>query len=480
MKTKIYFRVDALKGFGQGHLVRCLALAEMLKTNFDCVFLAKIDVAAIAKSIDQKGFSRIEVPSNYLNIDEAEWIKNNYLTGEEILVLDAYYFRTDYQEVVRSGAGKLVCIDDIHDTHFLADAIINHGGGIQPEDYHCEKRTKLYLGLDYLILRKAFFESSQRLNTNPQINTILICLGGEDPKNDTLSVLAQCENVAGIKSCKVVLGSAFRHEDALDTFRQESSLNIEIFRNLSAVSMASLMQACDTAICPPSTVALEYLSIGGNLFLHQTANNQQYLQAFLLNEGLAFSAKEIGQIPLADLFSARNKQRNAIDGESPSRLLRVFQKLELELNTQFRLATMKDVQLYFDWANDKNTRQQSFSSEPIPFQEHSEWFVGKMNNGKCRLYVMEYKGVSVGQIRFDIEDNKAKISYSLDANYRGKGLGRFLLKGGMKKVKEDLPAVEQIIGYVKSDNHASVYVFQKLNFVKNENAKSNFEFSQAV
>ena len=93
---------------------------------------------------------------------------------------------------------------------------------------------------------------------------------------------------------------------------------------------------------------------------------------------------------------------------------------------------------------------------------------------------MEYKGVPVGQIRFDIEENKAKISYSLDANYRGKGLGRFLLKGGMKKVKEDLPAVEQIIGYVKSDNHASVNVFQKLNFVKNENAKPNFEFSQAV
>ncbi len=480
MKTKVYFRVDALNGFGQGHLVRCLALAEILKPNFDCLFLTKIDVAAVAKKIDQKGFAQIEVPRNCLNTEEAKWIKNNYLTGKEMLVLDAYYFRTEYQEIVQSAAGKLVCIDDIHDTHFLADAIINHGGTVKPDDYRCEKDTKLCLGLDYLILRNAFFESPQRLNTNPQINTILICLGGEDPNNDTLNVLTQCENLSGIKNCKVVLGSAYRHEDVLNEFCKKSTLNIEVFRNLPAIAMALLMQRCDTAICPPSTVALEYLTIGGNLFLHQTADNQQYLQAFLLNEGLAFPTKEIGKIPLADLFSARIKQRNTIDRKSPSRLLRLFQKLDLELNVSFRLATVEDLEQYFFWANNKATRKQSFSSEPISFQQHSEWFVGKLNDENCKLYVMEYKGEPVGQIRFDVKDNKAQISYSLDEKYRGKGLGGFLVEGGTEKLKADLPTVEKIIGYVKTDNIASVKVFQKLNFIKNENTKSNFKFSQAV
>lgn len=480
MKTKVYFRVDALKGFGQGHLVRCLALAEILKPNFDCVFLTKIDVTAVANKIIKKGFNLIEVPANYLNIDEAKWIKEQYLRGNEILVLDAYYFRTDYQKEIRAAVGKLVCIDDIHDTHFLADVIINHGGGVEMDDYSCEKQTKLCLGLDFLILRKAFFDVPKRLNTNQQINTILICLGGEDPDNDTLKVLEKCKGINGLKKCIVVLGPAYRHRIDLADYCQKSTMNIEVFRNVSAISMASLMQQCDTAICPPSTVALEYISIGGNLFLYQTADNQKYLKTYLLSEGLAFDVEKISEILSPELFSARNKQRSAIDGKSPPRLLRLFQNLELELNTSFRLANLKDLKLYFEWANDKSTRQQSFSTEPISLQQHFRWFLDKINSRKHKLYVMEYKGIPVGQIRFDIINNKAKISYSLDANYRGKGLGRRLLQGGMAKVKNDLPELVQIVGYVKPNNLASVSVFHKLNFIKNKNHQSNFKFSKTI
>jgi len=244
--------------------------------------------------------------------------------------------------------------------------------------------------------------------------------------------------------------------------------------------MASLMRQCDTAICPPSTVALEYLSIGGNLFLHQTAENQQYLKKYLLTEGLAFSAKELGTKSLAELFFARNRQRSAIDKKSPLRLLRLFQSLDLELNVHFRLATIDDTELYFKWANEKSTRQQSFNSEPIPFQQHCNWFIAKLNSDACKLYIMEYQGTPVGQIRFDIKNKNAKISYALDVNYRGKGLGRLLLKGGVRRMKKDLPQITQIVGYVKPENLASVNVFQKLNFIKAKDPQSNFKFSQAV
>ena len=38
MKRKIYFRADASASIGYGHFIRTLALADMLKDDFDCTF----------------------------------------------------------------------------------------------------------------------------------------------------------------------------------------------------------------------------------------------------------------------------------------------------------------------------------------------------------------------------------------------------------------------------------------------------------
>ena len=41
MKKKIYFRADAGQSIGYGHFIRTLALADMLKDDFDCVFFTQ-------------------------------------------------------------------------------------------------------------------------------------------------------------------------------------------------------------------------------------------------------------------------------------------------------------------------------------------------------------------------------------------------------------------------------------------------------
>lgn len=37
-KRKIYFRADAGYGIGYGHFIRTLALADMLRNEFECTF----------------------------------------------------------------------------------------------------------------------------------------------------------------------------------------------------------------------------------------------------------------------------------------------------------------------------------------------------------------------------------------------------------------------------------------------------------
>ena len=43
----------------------------------------------------------------------------------KIVVLDGYHFDTNYQTKIKQKGCKLVCIDDLHDKHFVADIIIH-------------------------------------------------------------------------------------------------------------------------------------------------------------------------------------------------------------------------------------------------------------------------------------------------------------------------------------------------------------------
>ena len=41
MKRKIFFRADAGQEIGYGHFIRTLALADMLRDDFDCTFFTR-------------------------------------------------------------------------------------------------------------------------------------------------------------------------------------------------------------------------------------------------------------------------------------------------------------------------------------------------------------------------------------------------------------------------------------------------------
>lgn len=55
------------------------------------------------------------------------------------------------------------------------------------------------------------------------------------------------------------------------------------------------------------------------------------------------------------------------------------------------------------------------------------------------------------------------INYSLDKNYRGKGLGKWILKKGITAFRKNRPNLE-IVGFVKFENIASAVTFRSLGF----------------
>ena len=92
MKSKILIRADGSPQIGLGHLVRCFALAQMLKVDFEIIFYCRQIPNAMIAEIKSQGFSCIEIDR------EGEFL--DQLSEDTISVLDGYNFDTDYQRKI--------------------------------------------------------------------------------------------------------------------------------------------------------------------------------------------------------------------------------------------------------------------------------------------------------------------------------------------------------------------------------------------
>ena len=133
----------------------------------------------------------------------------------------------------------------------------------------------------------------------------------------------------------------------------------------------------------------------------------------------------------------------------------------------------KDCRLIWEWSNDPDVRAVSFSHEPIPYQDHVKWFKSKLKDIDCYFYIAEdINQKPVGQVRYDLEGNEARISVSLDRKFRGKGYGTLLIKLASQKLFV-VADVDVIHAYVRRANQASVKAFKKAGFIILENTVIN-------
>jgi RimJ/RimL family protein N-acetyltransferase len=130
-----------------------------------------------------------------------------------------------------------------------------------------------------------------------------------------------------------------------------------------------------------------------------------------------------------------------------------------------RVATSADVRLYFDWANDPATRQNSFNTDPISFDAHQAWFSRKLTDPDALLLVFETPdNVPTGQVRFERQPNsKVVIGISVDAAFRGMGLAPVLLEEACLVYRRQQGNVP-ITAYIKPDNQASIRAFVRAGF----------------
>ncbi|WP_302608108.1 UDP-2,4-diacetamido-2,4,6-trideoxy-beta-L-altropyranose hydrolase, partial [uncultured Bacteroides sp.] len=245
---KIYFRADASATIGYGHFIRTLALADMLKDGFDCTFFTCHPTSYQV--------SEMEKVCPFIPLQEethsADFL--SHLQGDEIVVLDNYFFTTDYQRAIKQKGCRLVCIDDMHDKHYVADVVINHGV-TNEKLFSIEPYTQLCLGYDWALLRFPFLQPPQRQQKDRKIEKAVVCFGGSDKNNLTERFVSFLQKEPSVKQIVAIVGDKYQTDNVSQSYSK-----VQYRHNLSASEMSDIFSQSDVAFLSASTVCLEALS----------------------------------------------------------------------------------------------------------------------------------------------------------------------------------------------------------------------------
>lgn len=311
---KILIRVDATPQIGTGHVMRCLALAQGLKRAGHKVIFLTINSGKLFERIEGEGFEirlldrRVELRDDARQTKElAERIVCNWV------VTDGYNFTEDYQRLIVEFPKvmqeplkrhiKLLCIDDIAKTHFVADVVLNQNISASKIPYSREGYTTLLLGTKYALIRQEFLQAKNSfIRRFPQkARKILVTFGGLDSKNVTLKVLQAIDILNDPEIViKVVIGELNPHIEALRNFIAKSRSNFEILVNVSK-EMPELMIWADLAVTGAGSTIWELCLLGVPTIAGSIVDNQKDIASILADMGAVKNAGWLVETSLQQL-----------------------------------------------------------------------------------------------------------------------------------------------------------------------------------
>lgn len=428
--------------------MRCLAVAEWIKSDFEVNFIPSNFEAQIATLVEQRGFSCVmpQQPS-------------------QLLIADGYTLsEADLKPFIQDDT-QVIWIADFSVVPPSAAGIVNHAPGITRAHY-AKFYGPLGLGLSFAMVAPFFFSSQPK---SSQSNTALVCLGGSDWNNLTLQI-AQWILACSDFEVHAVVGPFYEHKTTINQLKISFPERFTWSQNLDQVGLAGAMQSAAFGVFSASNTLYEAIAAQLPAIAGYYTDNQLGIYNGFTQMGLAWGCdgfderqfkKQLKDLS-AEVIAQRKKQLQQLWVQQPGDGWRqLLQQLSKDSGFSMRAAMADDCRLYFDWANEPEVRLQAFSSEPIVWEAHQTWFLGKIQSAAAHLFVMEHKGIPVGQIRFDLHNGYWWIDYSIARDFRGQSLSKTLLCRGLQKMR-GLYGSAPIRAEVKLTNLPSQRAFESI------------------
>ncbi|WP_225035915.1 UDP-2,4-diacetamido-2,4,6-trideoxy-beta-L-altropyranose hydrolase [Winogradskyella sp. SM1960] len=465
-KRKIIFRADGNSIIGLGHLYRLLSLAEMVQDTVDFQFLIQ---ESTLQEIIPNNYNRTIIPKSVAIKNEPDWISQNFVSNDYIIIIDGYQFESSYQKGLKTKGYKLIYIDDLATEHMYADVVINHSAAFKENDYKKEIYTQFALGTDYALLRPEFLDFASKNRAIDHVDTAFVCFGGADPFHLTEMAVRALLDLHQIEKINVVLGGAYSDKEVFSL--ANTTTKIKIYKNISSKEIAEVMRSSNIGIVPASTILYELCCIKMPILSGYYIENQKNIYKEFVEKKIIFDGGDFRDYKSEDFknkisaiiseksyVSYLNNQNSVIDGKSKARLLGLIN----QLNMSFKKACEKDLITVFNWSNDNLVRKNSFNSNPILLEDHKEWFLKKIKDKNTLFLIVLINGESAGVVRFEIGEEKTTIGILVDKKFRGQKMASAFLINAAKLYfsNHKLP----IFAYIKKDNPASIKSFERAGY----------------
>ena len=448
-KRRIFFRADAGQEIGYGHYIRSLALADMLKQDFDSTMFTQMPTDYQLRECES--VCPI-VPLSDTDVKFEEFLDK--LHGDEIVVLDNYFFTTDYQRAIKAKGCKLVCIDDMHDKHYVADVVINHGVD-DASLFDVEPTTKLCLGYGYALLRKPFLETHADILRVKGL--VIVCFGGSDPHNLTKRYVEHLIMSQGVSQVIAVVGDGYRFKDELNQLP-----NVEVHSCLSADAMANLFYSAEAVVCSASTTAYEALACGAKVYAGWYVDNQKdFYQHLCTSKAIVPWGNLLENEPT---FDTQTETTSVNLKASKYNLRTAFWQLAWREVNYTELTEEESMQVW-QTRNLPLIRKWMFNPNPFTWEEHSR-FVASLAQRPDKLYIAFFDGEQLvaSYDLIDIHDAQAECGLYLHPDYEGKGIAS-MVEDRMEEIAK-AQGIRVLISQVLNTNAASLAFFTRNGFVE--------------
>ena len=510
--TLIAFRADASLQIGSGHVVRCLTLADELRSQgAECHFVCREHPGHLCDVIEERGFKVHRLPldaqeTGSLNLDTdcALWLGTSWQQDAAscatifakhppaCLVVDHYALDHRWETSVMAGLGatpRLLVIDDLADRRHVADLLLDQNLGRTEEDYKglVPETSRLLVGPHYAMLRPEFREwrerSLSRRTEQSKLKRLLINLGGVDKDNITGQILGQLNacNLPDDLEIEVVMGATAPWRDAI--IAQAEAMRWVTRVAVNADDIARRMAEADLAIGAAGSTAWERCCLGLPTMIVILADNQHGIAEALAENGAAsiLDLPNLGVslstwlIKLAEpeiLSRISGQAAELVDGQGVGRVRLEIQHLD---NPRLRAMQEFDLERVLAWRNHPEIRRHMYTQRPIPLEEHRAWFEHVRKDSQRHLLIYEQNQNPSGFVSLAIEDVQECTAvwgfYLAPEAPRGSGLvlGQCTLHYAF-----NILGLRKLYGEVLAGNERSQKFHQKLGFRHEATLREHF------
>ncbi|MFO7684769.1 MAG: UDP-2,4-diacetamido-2,4,6-trideoxy-beta-L-altropyranose hydrolase [Desulfobacterales bacterium] len=290
---KIAFRTDSSLRIGTGHMMRCMALADILQSlGAETRFICRNILDHHAALLQRKNHSVTQLPEHrrpVLNdgLAHSEWLgvsqwqdaedSQRALADEfwDWLVVDHYALDFRWEAIMQYSAAHILVIDDLADRKHTCHVLLDQNLHIDMETRYSDNvplDCRLFLGPDYALLREEFllWRNFVRPRTGP-VNQVLVFLGGVDADNITSRVIRAVAKLGQPQiRVAVVVGAHHPARDCIETYCRQNGYQFYV----ETRQMAEMMAKSDVAIGSAGTSTWERCCLGLPTLCVSIAKNQ--------------------------------------------------------------------------------------------------------------------------------------------------------------------------------------------------------------